>query len=124
MSLKIKQWIWIGSGGALGTLTRVGFADVVTLSTFPFATLLVNLLGSLLLGGFTAYLYIQNHHTGHLFFGIGFCGSFTTMSMFAADVTLLLTNEKYASVSWYIGLSVVGGLFFAMNNRFEPLNTK
>ncbi|SEQ45893.1 fluoride efflux transporter FluC [Piscibacillus halophilus] len=112
MKLKSQQWMWVGLGGASGTLARGGMAEVFSYSTFPTATLIVNLVGSLLLGGFTAYLYFKKHDIMHLLFGIGFCGSFTTMSMFAAD-SILLIDTSIHSFLWYALTSVIGGILLA-----------
>ncbi|GEL76690.1 fluoride efflux transporter FluC [Tenuibacillus multivorans] len=110
MQQKIVQWLYIGAGGALGTLLRGGISEAITT---PFATLFVNSIGSLLLGGMTAYLYIHSQNKGHLIFGIGFCGSFTTMSMFAADATQLWMGETYIDSMAYIGGSVISGILLA-----------
>ncbi|TFB14273.1 CrcB family protein [Filobacillus milosensis] len=114
MKYKFKEWAYIGTGGALGSLLRASITQLFTTTTFPIATLLVNLLGSLLLGGITAYLYGRSNQSLHLFFGIGFCGSFTTMSMFAADATILLEQGQTTMFLWYNLLSVICGILLAI----------
>ncbi len=42
--------IWIGVGGAIGSILRCAFGFAMGASRFPWATLGVNLIGSLLLG--------------------------------------------------------------------------
>ncbi|RPF50681.1 fluoride efflux transporter FluC [Aquisalibacillus elongatus] len=112
MQTKRAQWLWVGLGGALGTLARAGIGEVFIHTNFPVATLIVNLVGSLLLGGFTAYLYFRNNNTLHWLFGVGFCGSFTTMSTFAADAVLLIDHSVGIFLS-YVFSSVIGGLLLA-----------
>ncbi len=59
MKARLSDWLWVGLGGATGTLARGGIAEFFSFSSFPTGTLIVNLVGSLLLGGFTAYLFFR-----------------------------------------------------------------
>ncbi|MFD2638051.1 fluoride efflux transporter FluC [Piscibacillus salipiscarius] len=113
MKARLSDWLWVGLGGATGTLARGGIAEFFSFSSFPTGTLIVNLVGSLLLGGFTAYLFFRKNNTLHLLFGVGFCGSFTTMSMFAADATILLSTSAFQFLA-YVLASVIGGILLAM----------
>ncbi|MGP4071829.1 fluoride efflux transporter FluC [Piscibacillus sp. B03] len=113
MKARLSDWLWVGLGGAIGTLARGGITEFFSFSAFPTGTLIVNLVGSLLLGGFTAYLYFKKNNTLHLLFGVGFCGSFTTMSMFAADATLLLESSGGQFLAYALA-SVIGGILLAM----------
>jgi CrcB protein len=86
----------VATGGAAGALARYGvnlWMAVAGRTDFPYATLTVNALGSLV-AGILFVLYIQVHasHGGwRLFAMVGFLGAFTTFSAFSVDTLLLLS---------------------------------
>lgn len=62
----------------------------------PLGTLLVNVLGSFLLGIFLGYVIKNQSLTPVLFlFTVGFCGGFTTFSAFAVENFNYLKNGEY-----------------------------
>ena len=78
----------------------------------PYGTLLVNILGSLLIGfviGFVARSssFTENHA---LILATGFCGGFTTFSAFALENQLFLKSGDYGSFVGYTLASVLLGL--------------
>ena len=88
------QWLVIALGGALGALGRYGIALHLAPSNsgeFPTATVLVNVLGSFLVG--VAYVFMVER--GGLpaltrdMLMIGFLGAFTTFSAFSLEALLL-----------------------------------
>ncbi|MGM8216011.1 fluoride efflux transporter FluC [Bacillaceae bacterium W0354] len=111
MKKTLTTWVYIAFGGAIGAVSRASLGSLLKPLDFPLATLLVNLIGSLLLGGLTAFLYKKHNEKLHLLIGIGFCGSFTTMSTFALESTGLL-NDLTSSIV-YIFISVMGGILLA-----------
>lgn len=109
-----KNILAVFIGGAIGTLLRYA----MTLSTddiaFPIGTLLVNLVGSFMLGTFTGWLLKRKvKEYMKVGFGPGLCGGFTTMSTLAADVFLLEAQSTTFLTGIYLISSVVGGLLFA-----------
>lgn len=93
-----KHILIVGAGGCIGSICR--FLVYILLQPlqpiFPFATLLVNILGSLTLG--FAAGYIQKAELANwvsLFFITGICGGFTTFSGFSADNYKLLMHSQY-----------------------------
>jgi CrcB protein len=99
-------------GGGLGAALRHG-VNVGTarwLGTgFPFGTLTVNVLGSLVLGLLIAYLAFKGDASQHwrLFIATGVLGGFTTFSAFSLDVALLYERGAVGLAFGYVAVSVV-----------------
>ncbi|HEX4562532.1 MAG TPA: fluoride efflux transporter CrcB [Gemmatimonadales bacterium] len=108
--------LYIVIGGIIGTLGRwylQGWIQTTAhAGTFPLGTLLINILGSLVLG-FVAKLgtgstIISPEVRGGL--TIGLCGAFTTMSTFSYESVQLLGDGDYARAGVYMGATIVGCL--------------
>jgi fluoride exporter len=104
----------ISAGAVLGANARywlgVLFARAVT-PGFPWATLTINVTGSLLLGGFMGWSVRQMPHPGwSLVIAVGFCGAYTTFSTFSYEVLTLLQNNNVAQAFGYTAASVVVSL--------------
>jgi len=95
--------------GAIGTVCRYEIGKIITYQQFPVATLLINTLGSLLLG-FLFVKYAANQQHLFVILGIGFCGGFTTFSTFSLDLFKMLQTQQYISFATYLSLSIVLGL--------------
>lgn len=108
----IKTIILVGLGGAIGSILRYlsgWFASKYFQGSFPISTLIINILGSLLIGVFIGVLakyYPENHPLKFLLI-IGFCGGFTTFSSFAVENYNLLQNGNQFSAYIYIIVSVI-----------------
>lgn len=95
---KIWPTLIVASGGALGTACRFWlreFLPKITGTSFPFSTLLVNVVGCFLAG--FVYIWLEQSSSQWsaakiLFFFVGFLGAFTTFSAFALD-SLVLFNQ-------------------------------
>lgn len=105
--------IYITLGGGIGAAMRY-YAMVLSSRwwgmDFPYGTLLVNILGSLLMGvlaGVLARTLPEHQHEMRAFIGVGILGGFTTFSAFSLDAWLLLEQGKYAAGIGYITASVV-----------------
>jgi CrcB protein len=93
------SYIWIAIGSALGGMARYwcsGVAARLIGETFPWGTIIVNVVGSFIIGFFATV----TGPDGRIFAGtltrqfvmIGFCGGFTTFSSFSLQ-TLNLAND-------------------------------
>ena len=84
-------WLAIALGGAGGAMSRYWVMTQTTLwlgKEFPYGTLIVNVVGSFVLG-FLSIILIQKLHVPvpmRLAILVGFLGSFTTFSTFSMDV--------------------------------------
>jgi CrcB protein len=92
-------YFWVGLGGALGSVGRYWMAVAVTLITgpaFPWGTILINVLGSFVIGFFSnltgtgGTLIVPTD--ARAFVMVGICGGFTTFSSFSLQ-TLDLARE-------------------------------
>ena len=114
--------LFIAVGGAIGAVGRYAVMTAVSHllgAGFPYGTIMVNLIGSFVLGGLVESLkhfsVISNEL--HVFLIVGVLGSFTTFSTFSMDVVVLMQrNEMFAAGLYILGSIVVsiGGLFLAM----------
>ena len=101
----IKSLLLVGAGGALGSIARYAvsllFAHLAISSHW--ATLVVNVVGSFLIG-----LAIPLLSGGaHLFAVVGFCGGFTTFSTFSSQAVQLFQAGERLTAAAYIAASLV-----------------
>ena len=111
----LKTLFIIGSGSFLGGVARYLTARVVQnsfVSSFPFGTMAVNLLGCLLIGLIFGISERTNMISDEwrIFLTVGFCGGFTTFSTFANENMALLRDGNFFYFALYTGLSVFLGL--------------
>lgn len=100
--------IYIAMGGAIGAGGRhlVGLAILRTFGPgFPYATFIVNVVGSFLMGALIAYLAKKGASAGpewRLFLATGILGGFTTFSAFSLDAVLLWERGEALSAIFYV----------------------
>ncbi|MEO7217912.1 MAG: fluoride efflux transporter CrcB [Gemmatimonadaceae bacterium] len=105
-------WLYVAVGSALGGVSRyvIGGAMQQRLGIgFPAGTLVVNIVGSLLLG-FIMRLALggtQISPETRIFLTTGFCGGFTTFSTFSYETATMLEGGQYRRVATYVTLSLV-----------------
>ena len=111
----MQQLIYIGIAGFFGSISRYlvsGWTSSFSLGKFPFGTMTVNVLGSLLLGFiFTLSTdRLSIHPDIKLALTIGFLGSFTTFSTFSLETfNLFKAGDIYLSL-----MNILMNLFFSI----------
>ena len=110
----IKSLLFVGLGSCCGGMARYlvsRWVQQLSLSTFPFGTMSVNVLGCFAIGVFYALAEQQNLMNTYLklFLTVGFCGGFTTFSTFINENYLLVKDGNFLSLLIYTGASVFIG---------------
>jgi fluoride exporter len=109
----------VASGGGIGAWLRylVGLGWTALLGpvradAFPWATLTVNVLGSLAMGLVIGWLARFGAHgeSTRLFLAVGLLGGFTTFSSFSMDIVFLAQRGQPTLGMWYAAISVFAGM--------------
>ncbi len=105
------QFILVGIGGFLGAILRYGVVRWLGHSglIFPFATLLVNVTGSFLVGLFATWIFQKTPLEGELRLAVqvGFLGALTTFSTFSLETLNLMYNGHMVKALTNIALNVL-----------------
>lgn len=109
----------VALGGAIGAVLRyqtgrglTHWLGAQTVTAFPWATLTVNIVGSLAMGLLAGWLARQGHggEQWRLLLGVGVLGGFTTFSAFSLELMLLIERGQAAQAFIYGAVSVLAGL--------------
>jgi len=99
-------------GGWGGSIPGGSFIQQRTSGAFPFATLSINITGSLLLGFRFRYALESQASSPEVraLLTTGFCGGYTTFSAFSCETARLLEGGDYRKAAANVVLSVVVSL--------------
>ncbi len=116
MSLINSGYFWVGLGGALGAMARVGMSALFPSSVFniPLKILCINGVGCFLAGVLVelmAFYWHPSMNARH-FLMQGVLGGFTTFSAFAIEFGLLYGKGFHYLAILYAILGVVFSIFF------------
>jgi CrcB protein len=107
-------WVAVALGGAMGSVARFWLASAMTALTgprFPWGTLLINVLGSFVIGlvaGVTLTpARVGVHPDIRIFLMTGVCGGFTTFSAFSLQTLELMQVGENVPAVGYAMSSVV-----------------
>lgn len=113
----MKYILLVGAGGFFGSVARYLLGQMVQgniMSSFPFGTMTVNILGCFIIGIIYA-LSTRGLASPELrvLLATGFCGGFTTFSSFAYENMTLLQDGQFLYATLYAGISFFVGLIAA-----------
>lgn len=109
----------VAIGGAIGAVLRYQVGRGVThwlgvqaVTAFPWATLIVNITGSLAMGLLAGWLarYGESGEPMRLLLGVGVLGGFTTFSAFSLEMMMLVERGQAGQAFVYAAVSVLAGL--------------
>jgi CrcB protein len=111
---QMMAYLWIAIGSALGGVARFWCSGVAARTigeTFPWGTLIVNVVGSFIIGFFATLtgpdgrIFVSS--TARQFVMIGFCGGYTTFSSFSIQTLNLVQEGEWLRAGGNIVGSVV-----------------
>ena len=107
------NYLWVAMGSALGGMGRYAFSGLGARylgETFPWGTLFVNVVGSLIIGVLAVVIPADSRvlaDNSREFLMIGLCGGFTTFSSFSLETLNLARNGAWGAASAYTLGSIV-----------------
>jgi CrcB protein len=111
---RMAAYVWIAIGSALGGIARYWCSGVLARligETFPWGTLIVNVVGSFIIGFFATLTgpdgRIFASSLTRQFVMVGFCGGYTTFSSFSIQTLNLLHDGDWLRAGGNIVGSVV-----------------
>jgi len=106
----------VGLAGAAGVVARYAISSPFHADALPWATVGINVVGSLLLG-----VLVSSHTFGEDFrtvAGVGFLGGFTTFSTFTVQAFLDVEAGEPGRAFVYVGISLFLGLAAAAGGYY------
>jgi CrcB protein len=110
----MATYFWIAIGSALGGVARYWCSGVTARligETFPWGTIVVNVIGSFIIGFFATLTgpdgRIFASSTTRQFVMIGICGGYTTFSSFSLQTLNLMNDGEWLYAGANITLSVI-----------------
>lgn len=106
--MKESEFVLLGVGAVAGAFVRYKItSSPILLGVLPVNVLIVNIVGSFVLGLFSILAASWNLEPKYSYLvAIGFCGSLTTMSSFALEASKMLDDKAFASM----GLSILANV--------------
>lgn len=112
--MTLRGLLCVGAGGFVGAIARYSLALLVDArmgSPFPYATLLINVTGSFVLGVLSGLLEFSSLPPEvRLTIGVGFLGAYTTFSTFTYETLRLVEAGDTVLALAYVAVSVLAGL--------------
>lgn len=110
MSTLRRDLLAILTGGCVGALARAGLVEALPADpgTWPWATLLANVLGAFALGWLNTALPAPA--LGRPLLGTGLCGALTTFSAFQLELLRMLEEGEGGLAAAYLSVSLIAGL--------------
>jgi CrcB protein len=113
----VITYVWIAIGGALGSVARYGCSSLAAQwigETFPWGTLIINIVGSFVIGFFAAITgpdgRVLVSPDVRQFVMVGVCGGYTTFSSFSLQTLNLVRDGDLLRAGANVVASVVACL--------------
>lgn len=118
----MQAYVTVFLGAGIGGAARHGINQIAAKYfgiSFPYGTLIVNIVGSLLMGVLISLFAMHGEvsQTWRLFLAVGVLGGFTTFSAFSLEIALMFQREQYVTGAAYAFAAVilsVASLFFGL----------
>ena len=114
IAAKLAAYGWVALGSALGGMSRYWLGGVIARGIgddFPYGTLLINVVGSFVIGFFGTLTLPDGPRPAsldaRLFVMVGLCGGFTTFSSFSLQTFELLRSGEGIRAAIYVVASVL-----------------
>ena len=114
IAAKLAAYGWVALGSALGGMSRYWLGGVIARGIgddFPYGTLLINVIGSFVIGFFGTLTLPDGPRPAsldaRLFVMVGLCGGFTTFSSFSLQTFELLRSGEGIRAAIYVVASVL-----------------
>lgn len=117
--MKGIEFVFLAVGATAGAFVRYKMAESpLILGTLPINVLIINVIGSFILGIFSVLSVLLNLDSKYsLLAAVGFCGSLTTMSSFALETSNLIDNRQFGNVAINIITNVALSIGAVMGGR-------
>lgn len=118
--MMITNILMVGLGGFAGCTLRYLVSLAIKFDSFPLSLVLINALGSFLIGVFSILFrenFISSPHA-YMLLTTGLLGGFTSFSTFSLETILLFEKGKIMLGIWHIVLTVVVCVVSTMLARF------
>ena len=122
MQTSMSSFLLVGLGGGIGAMSRFGVSILANQFTMMpvIGTLISNTLGCLIMGAIFQLLYVMAIDSSNellveqnrLFFAVGFCGSFTTLSAVILDAKQLFDINQYIQSFMYLFGTMFSSIIF------------
>lgn len=114
----MPTWLWVAVGSAAGGVARYAIGRIwpTVPGSWPLATMLVNVVGSLAIGLLSVWLADRSLEA-RLFWMTGVLGGFTTYSAFALETVTLAEGGMLLRSAAYVAMTVMCCIIAAMVGR-------
>ena len=106
--MNLTVLLLVAAGGAIGSVGRVLVGSAIPSGRLPWATILINVSGSFLIGWLFSRLgpLTETSVRSHAFWMVGICGGFTTFSAFSLQSIEQLQKGDWFAAAGNVLLSV------------------